>query len=256
MNQLVTTAPRGLALPTDSHAAMMLARDLSTARTIPSTFQKSPADCYNVLSICARFGFDFYSTIWECSIIKNRLFLSGKMTHAMLNASGYLAERLDFEYTAGPKDKDGKEDLDGRKVTVRGRIQGETQQRIVEVFVGEVKTGNEHWTKSPDQMLSYAGARIWGRRHLPEVMLGLMFTEEAELIDVTPDVPTITPELKPAASPSTPYGEQLAQPEPPTPADPYSMEPPAQLDDHDQWRAWAMEYVANVRAGTVAEDRA
>jgi len=206
-----------------------------------------------VLSICARFGFDFYSTIWECSIIKNRLFLSGKMTHAMLNASGYLAERLDFEYTAGPKDKDGKEDLDGRKVTVRGRIQGETQQRIVEVFVGEVKTGNEHWTKSPDQMLSYAGARIWGRRHLPEVMLGLMFTEEAELIDVTPDVPTITPELKPAASPSTPYGEQLAQPEPPTPADPYSMEPPAQLDDHDQWRAWAMEYVANVRAGTVAD---
>jgi hypothetical protein len=246
MNQIVTTTPqRGLALPTEAIAMMQLATQLSTSRTIPSVFQKSPADCFNVLAVCVRFGFDFYSTIWECSIISGRLFYSGKMVHAMLNSSGYLAERLNFDYGG-----EGEE----RHVMVTARIGGENEKRSVKVMLREVRTKNENWNKQPDQQLSYAGARIWGRRHLPEVLLGMLF--EGETIDITPTVVT-TPELPAAqlgdtyppakATPEhvgttrTPVEERQPEPnttqaaEPAPPAEPFSLEPPA---DPELWREW------------------
>ena len=55
--------------------------------------------------------------------------------------------------------------------------------------LGDVKTRNENWSKIPDQMLGYNAARTWGRRHLPEALLGMQFKEELEdmaLKDITP----------------------------------------------------------------------
>jgi hypothetical protein len=270
MNALTITQPR-LQLPTEATAMMQLATQLSASRTIPSVFQKSPADCFNVLSICMRFGFDFYSTIWECSLIKNRLFYSGKMVQAMLNSSGYLAERLNFEYFQGQPKDNGDEDLDDRHVVVRGRVQGETSPRILTLYVAEAKTGNEYWTKTPDQMLAYAGARIWGRRHLPEVLLGLMFDDEAEeyirnlenLKDVTPkdDPPKdgIGEQGTAALRPKPPAAEvkpAIAKPVARTREEPYTLEPPALIANtkeneeanREALRLWCEQFVGLVRA--------
>ena len=49
-----------------------------------------------------------------------------------------------------------------------------------------MKTKNTVWTTQPEQQLAYAGARIWGRRHCPEVLMGLLFEGEQPMIDVTP----------------------------------------------------------------------
>ena len=246
MNQVATIQPPRLQLPTEAVAMMHLATQLSTARTIPTVFQKSPSDVFNVLAVCMRFGFDFYATVWECSIIKGRLFFSGKMVHAMLNASGHLSERLNFEYSG---------EGDNRKVTVRGRIQGEMSPRIVEVFVREVRTENENWKRQPDQMLSYSGARVWARRHLPEVLLGLMFEDEAETMkDVTPPRPPQQPIV--VQVPDAADQVHIEQPEPP-PADaeqkelePYSLEPPADMHSVEAWRQWSQNFIALVRASS------
>ncbi len=57
-------------------------------------------------------------------------------------------------------------------------MRGEEKPREVEVSLASARTDNEHWRKSPDQMLTYHGARVWARRHAPEVMLGVYSPEE------------------------------------------------------------------------------
>jgi hypothetical protein len=281
MNAITVTQPR-LQLPTEATAMMHLATQLSASRTIPSVFQKSPADCFNVLSVCMRFGFDWYSTIWECSLIKNRLFYSGKMVQAMLNSSGYLAERLSFEYFMGEPKEDGSEDLNDRHVIVRGRIQGETSPRIITLYVAEAKTGNEYWTKTPDQMLAYAGARIWGRRHLPEVLLGLMFDDEEEeyvanMKDVTPPKEennwapaghgSIRPKPPEAAAKAIDDALRTAKPPIAKPIErareePHGLEPPELItnvpenaeQNRQTWRAWCEKFIALARTSITLDE--
>lgn len=164
-----------IALPSDPMQLMALARELALARLIPPHFQKSPADCWLVMSFCRNRNLDFLMVVGECSVVQGRLFFSGKLTAALLNTSGYLAERLNYEYAS-----------DGQSVMVTGRLNNETSPRTVLVKLDEVKTGNKVWTTQPEQQLAYAGARIWGRRHVPEVLMGLLFEGEQPIIDVTP----------------------------------------------------------------------
>lgn len=180
MNELTTIDPFRapvVMLPSDPMQLMALAKDLANARLIPSQFQKSPADCWLVMSFCLNRRMDFFMVAPECNVVKGRLFFSGKLTQALLNTSGYLAERINFEYEGTGDDL---------AVIVSGRLTTETTPRIVRVELKRVRTENEMWRKQPEQQLAYAGARIWGRRHLPEVLMGLMF--EGETIDVTPNV--------------------------------------------------------------------
>jgi len=167
-----------IALPSDPMQLMALARELALARLIPPHFQKSPADCWLVMSFCRNRNLDFLMVVGECSVVQGRLFFSGKLTAALLNTSGYLAERLNYEYD---RDADGN----AKAVIVSGRLADETAARIVSVHLDQVKTKNPVWTTQPEQQLAYAGARIWGRRHCPEVLMGLLFEGE-QIIDVTP----------------------------------------------------------------------
>ena len=46
------------------------------------------------------------------------------------------------------------------------------------VRLGDVRTGAKVWTTQPDQQLMYHGTRVWARRHMPELMLGVWSPEE------------------------------------------------------------------------------
>jgi hypothetical protein len=185
-----------IALPSDPMQLMQLAERLALARLIPPHFQKSPADCWLVMSFCRNRNLDFLMVIGEVSVVSGRLFFSGKLTAALLNTSGYLAERLNYEY-------DRDEDGNAKAVVVTGRLTDETSPRTVSVHIDQVKTANKVWTTQPEQQLAYAGARIWGRRHTPEILMGLLFEGEQPIIDVTPtEVP---------ANPPTPDDEAIAK---------------------------------------------
>jgi hypothetical protein len=69
-----------------------------------------------------------------------------------------------------------------RKITIVGRVEGRDPQPI-ELTVAQVKTSNEQWTKNPDQMLMYAGSRMWARRYTPDVILGVLFDDEVEAVE-------------------------------------------------------------------------
>lgn len=227
-------------LPSDARELMLLARDIANSRLIPSHFQKSPADCFMLMAFCRDKGLNFFATVGHCHVVKNNLFFDGQLSAALLNTSGFLSDRLTYDYERDDKGI-------AMAVVVSARLRTEATPRFVTVELSKVKTANAIWTSQPEQQLAYSGARIWGRRHLPEVLLGMTF--EGETIDVTPT------EIKTTTVPA-----------PPLPPANDDQEGPAALGDDAHpfnisrrgteaadWQAWTATFLAYVRAARTAD---
>jgi len=235
----IASPPTAMQWPVNAVERMALCRELSTARLVPPAFQKSPADIFLVMNTLERLGLDFFLTIGECFVTQGKVGFQGKVAAAMLNSSGRLAERLSYSY-------EGEDD--DLTVTVSARINGEAEARTVKVRLGDAKTTNAQWTKQPDQQLGYSGARRWGRRHLPEVMLGMRFDDEvADMVDVTPK-PHIGPTMTVSDLPKAAPVEEAPEVE--------HTEPMRMLEPEgtEQWRAWAQSLITHVRATRTAAE--
>jgi hypothetical protein len=190
MNTLVPVSRSVGLVPASIQEAMRLAEMMATAKLVPAGLQKSPADCLMVIQQAIRWQMDPFAVAQECSVIQGKLMHSGKLVAAVINTNGNLVRRLAFDYTGeGPE----------RTITVSGQLQGEPQPRVIEVILKNAATANVLWTKQPDQQLMYHGARVWARRHVPELMLGVNSPEEMpEKVD-DEEVPP-PPRRKPARS--------------------------------------------------------
>jgi len=178
MNALVPLSPQ---------QAMSIAQAFATAKMVPQQFKQSVGDCYIAVTMAHRFNMDPFLMMMEMHIINGKPMLSGKLTAALVNHN--LAEPLTPTYS-GEGDK--------RKITIVGRVEGREPQSI-ELTVAQAKTGNEQWQKNPDQMLFYAGSRMWARRYTPDVILGILFDDEAEAVEAPkPTLQSILAIQKPA----------------------------------------------------------
>lgn len=190
------------------------------------------ANCFLVVNQAVRWRMDPFALAQHAFVVHGRLGYEGKVVAAVVNGHRRLTSKLSYTYEGQG---------DARKVTISGKLGGETEARTVEGSVKGWKTNNENWTKSPDQMLAYRGAREWARRHMPEAMLGV-FTDdelmEAPMRDVTP-----VPPSPPPAPPAPPAAEQEIIPpkkaagrkkgEARTDRTPYADKAKQQATDHD-----------------------
>jgi hypothetical protein len=158
MNQLVTV---------DTRANLELAKAFADSKMVPDHFKKSVGDCYIAINLANRYGMDVWTLMQELYLINGKPMMSGKLATAILNNS--LADPLRPEYSGA-----GEE----REIKLTGRPEGEEKPLSVELKVKDAKTQNEQWRKNPDQMLMYAGARMWGRRYTPDILLGIVFDDE------------------------------------------------------------------------------
>ena len=163
-------------MPSTFEGAMKLAEMMSRGKLVPSHLQNQPSDCLMVIEQAMRFGMSPFAVAQATSVISGKLMLEGKLVAAAVHTSGVLAGRLSYDFTG-----DGQ----GRTVRVSGTLRGEQQPREVSVSVAEAATANQLWKKQPDQQLVYHGTRVWARRFVPEVMLGVYSPEEME---VTPPI--------------------------------------------------------------------
>src|SRR5450755_3946562 len=122
-----------------------------------------------VIQQAIRWKMDPFAVAQECSVIQGKLMHSGKLVAAVVNARGELSDRLAFSY-----DGEGQ----NRTITVSGRLRNELAPRTVSVKLSDAKTNNRVWQSQPDQQLMYHGVRVWARRHMPELMLGVYSPEE------------------------------------------------------------------------------
>lgn len=179
-------------LPTDINQAMRLAEVMATGKLVPAHLQKSPADCLAVIMQAIRWQTDPFATAQCTSVIGGRLMFEGKLVAAVVNTSGRIRGRLEFEYF-------GKGD--DREVTCAGHLIGEPAPVKVTVKLRDAKTSNKVWVTQPDQQLAYHSCRVWARRYCPELMLGIYAREDIETESAPPPPPPELPGIEPPAPP-------------------------------------------------------
>lgn len=180
-NALTTT---GAFVIDGMQGAMSLAKAMASAKMVPQHLQGSPGDCLMVIEQAMRWQMSPFAVAQATAVVRGKMCFEGKLVAAAIQTSGILEGRLRYDF---------KGDGNGRKVICSGHIRGEPKERTVEVTLESAKTTNEWWSKTPDQMLTYHAARVWARRHVPEVMLGVYSPDEfdvppheREAIDITP----------------------------------------------------------------------
>jgi hypothetical protein len=184
--------------PSTMDQALAFANQMSQARLLPAHLQKSPADCLRVVLQAARWQMDPFAVADKTSIIQNKLMYEGQLVSAVVNARGNLSKRLSYEY---------KGEGDNRVLTVSGTVKGETEPRVIELPFSLAKRINKNgqMQTNPDQQAAYIGARIWARRHMPELMLGVYTPDEIEEDGTEPVNVTPAPE-RPAPPKRSPKG--------------------------------------------------
>lgn len=192
MNEVATINAPGSFVIEGMDGAMRLAKAMSAARMVPAHLQESPGDCLMVIEQAMRWQMSPFAVAQATSLVKGKMCFEGKLVAAAIQTSGILDGRLSYDF---------KGEGDARAVICTGLIRGEKKARTVEVGLSEARTDNLWWKKTPDQMLTYHAARVWARRHAPEVMLGVYAPEEMadttedcrEPIDITPEPQRVQP---------------------------------------------------------------
>lgn len=205
MSANVVTIPQqtmGAALvPTNMQDAMRLAEMMAKAGFLAKELQ-TPGGALFVIEQSMRWNMSPFAVAMETSFIQSKPMFSGKVVAAAVTSSGAINGRLHYDYTG---------DGDNRRVTVTGTLRGETEPRTVTVALKDARTNNRVWQSQPDQQLAYHGARVWARRHAPEVMLGVMSPEE---LDAQPmKEATVIPDGLPAPREPAPAGSMRAEAE-------------------------------------------
>jgi len=162
-------------LPTNMADAMRLADVMSKGRLVPGHLQGNPGDCLLVIEHAVRWRMSPFALAQCTSVVHDRLMFEGKVVAAALNTSEAMERRLDYEFS-------GKGD--DLQIRVFGTLRGESNAREVIVRLADARTYDKNknvtaaWQKQPEQQLVYHGSRVWARRWLPEVMLGVYAPEE------------------------------------------------------------------------------
>jgi hypothetical protein len=184
----VTVSNNGL-MPANMDQAMRLSDMMAKGKLMPAHLRDQPGDCLMVIEQAMRWGMSPFAVAQSTSVISGKLMFEGKLVAAALHGSGALKGRLSYVFSG---------EGDARKVIASGVLQGETEPRTVEIALRDVRTTNKMWQTQPDQQLVYSGARVWARRHCPEVMLGVYSPEEMETeAPIYTGGPTIVAEATP-----------------------------------------------------------
>ena len=155
-------------IPTSMEGAMRLAEMMAKGKMIPEHL-RNPGDALMVIEQAMRWNMSPFAVAQATFSIKGKLLFAGTLVHAAIENSGAISGYLDYKFEG-----DGAT----RKVIVSATRRGETEPKTVEVKLADAQTANEQWKKQPDQQLVYHGARVWGRRWTPGVMLGVYAPEE------------------------------------------------------------------------------
>ena len=187
---LTTTGGASALMPRDMREAMEMAKMMASTGFLARELQ-TPGGAMFVMEQSMRWAMSPFAVAMEPSFSHGKPMFSGKVVAAAVSSSGAITGRLHYTY-AGQGDD--------RTITVSGTVRGETEPRTVTVRLGDARTNNKVWNTQPDQQLAYHGARVWARRHTPEVMLGVYSEEEMEVAPAMPPAagPTITSVAEPA----------------------------------------------------------
>ena len=144
---------------------------MSKAKLIPAHLQQSPSDCLRVVMQAAKWGMDPFAVADKTSVISGKLMYEGQLVAAVINTRANLSKRLSYTFSGTGAQ---------RLLVVAGTIRGEAEALTIDLTYSQACAINKNgqMQKNPDQQMCYIGARIWARRHMPELMLGVTAADE------------------------------------------------------------------------------
>ncbi len=168
-----------------------LAGVMAACKTMPTHLKGSVSDCFRVASQAMRWQMDPFAICDKTYEVGGKLAYEGQLIAAVVNLRAGLEGRLSYRYAGDPATPDTL------SIIVAGKFRGEAEERTIEATwkagFAMSKGARDKWQSQPEQQLSYFGARVWARRHCPEIILGAytpeeLFDDQQQLApkDVTP----------------------------------------------------------------------
>ena len=183
--------------PQNMREAVELAAIMSRAgAALPAAFRNKPGECLALIMQSLQWGFNPFALARHAYVVNDIVSFEAKVIAAAINKHAPLQKPLWCEYTGGVtgthevKRKHGVAQMPAgsRTCTVYGLLNGDDAVKEYQTpELGEIKTKNSPlWEHEPDQQLFYYAVRAWARRWAPEVILGVVATEEARTIEAQP----------------------------------------------------------------------
>jgi len=181
-----------------------VAKIFASSTMVPSHFRGNLGNCLIALDYAARIKANPFMVMQNMYIVHGRPGIEGKLVIALVNQSGRF-EPLEFEEDkegcfAYAKEKKSGKILKGPKVTWEMvKAEGWDQPKQMKDGKGVIKS---KWETMSQLMFRYRAATYFARTYCPEVLLGMLTTEEIEDIIETRQVNSHTyePETEPSAN--------------------------------------------------------
>ena len=140
-------------------------------------FRGNPGACMAVIQQSLRWGMDQYAVANRSYHVNNQLSYESSVIQSVILVNAPIKGRLKHEFLGEGAD---------RRCRVWAKLRDEPDE-IVEYtsprFADITPKNSPLWKSDPDQQHYYSAARAFCRRHFPEVLLGVLDREEADVID-------------------------------------------------------------------------
>lgn len=155
------------------------ARAMAKGRaSVPAFLKGNEPDCIAVVELAVGLGFQPVQVARLTYEVNGVMSFQSQLLHAVLNKSGMLNGRIEFEFEG---------EGDERTCTCVGTFRnGSKPSRYTTAPLAKISPKNSPlWKTDPDQQMCYLALSRWVKRHCPETFLGC-YTRE-EMLDAEPE---------------------------------------------------------------------
>ena len=151
----------------------------ASSTIVPAEYQNNPSNCFIAIEMANRMGANPFQVMQSLNVIKGKPSWSSSFIIAAINQSGRFKTPINYKMEGSASDnslsciawavsKDGTK-CESIKVTM--------QMAKAEGWLD--KTGSK-WKTMPELMIRYRAASFFGRQFCPDLLLGLMTTDEVK----------------------------------------------------------------------------
>lgn len=159
--------------------ALVMASELAKSDLIPVSYKNKPANCLIAIELSNRLGLSPFLIMQNMHVIQGRPSWASTFIISCINASGKFSGCLKFE-------------MDEQKTKCRAyavekctgnKLTGPLVSMEMAEAEGWLGKNGSKWKTMPELMLRYRAAAFFGRLYCPEIMNGMLTSEEATDIE-------------------------------------------------------------------------
>ena len=179
--------------------AQRIAKSLASSTLVPQQFQgqQGYANCLVALEIAGRMNLSPLQVMQNLHVIHGRPSWSSQFIIGLINGCGRF-EPLQYRVTG--KGDDLACSCVAKEISSGAELEGPTVTMAMAKAEGWATKSGSKWRTMPDLMIRYRAAAMWGRLHIPDLLIGISYSQE-EVMDVEPITVEDASQPEPATAP-------------------------------------------------------